>query len=682
MLSVNNYSIFILFSLLFFGSQNLFSKSTQGNPDLEHYIIVLNKEPALPSEHLKIQANQAFIEGVKNKIENDNGKILKIYSFVFVGFYVELNPSTVSTLLDNPDVRMIRKNDTVELFEDESPLANWGLDRIDQENLPLDNSYTPHFQGITSHSYIIDSGIRVSHKEFAGRIGEGFSALGEEDPANEDCNGHGTHVAGTVAGKTVGVANRSKIHSVRVFGCQGSTTYKIILDAMEWVAEHHKKPAVVNMSLGGGFFEPMNLAVKNLTDSGVHVVVAAGNSNSDACTFSPASAPEAITVAASDKEDKLAGFSNWGSCVDIIAPGVHITSASSQSDSDYVAYSGTSMASPHVAGVAAQLLQAYYKLSPEKLADLLEKSANKGKIQNTKGSRNSLLYTSEIGTLPYVTTYEDKVIRFPKKRTVIKGFARDPRGGIKSVKWSQESGPGTLVPLAPPPAWRSNLYLNNLSVGIYTFRFEALNYRGYTNSDTVRVIVSEGNLNPTPVFKENQRIQSSANLYLDARKSYDLDGTIESSLWEFVSGPNQPNLIDDGTNIKTTVKDFIPGTYQFALTLTDNEGGVANKTAEVFVNSPPMLDQGKDQVLEWPMNSTSLTGSAYDLDGHINYTDSWQTAGPSNATIVDRYSLTSEIKNLEIGTYTFALRARDDFGEFTIKRVKIEVVDAIADQGL
>ena len=237
----------------------------------------------------------------------------------------------------------------------------WGLDRTDQRALPLDDSYTLPFNvtGSNVHVYVIDTGINADHTEFAGRVGEGMDfASDPDDEIPDDCNGHGTHCAGTVLGTNFGVAPGATLHGVKVLNCGGSGSFGDVISGMEWVADNHElmhpgTQAVVSMSLGGGFSQAVNDAVDKLVDAGITTVVAAGNSNTDACTSSPASAPRAITVGATASDDKRAGFSNYGRCVDIFAPGVGIKSAWIGGDNAENTISGTSMATPHVAGVAA-----------------------------------------------------------------------------------------------------------------------------------------------------------------------------------------------------------------------------------------------------------------------------------------------------------------------------------------
>jgi hypothetical protein len=272
--------------------------------------------------------------------------------------------------------------------------ASWGLDRIDQRALPLDGNVTRRQTGLGVTTYIIDTGVYAGHSEFIGRVATGFSAVSDGN-GTEDCQGHGTHVAGTVAGSTYGVAPQATVVPVRVLDCSGSGSTAGVIAGIDWMIAHHTAgtPAVANLSLGGGYSPAMNAAVARAVADGIVMAVAAGNENADACGVSPASEASAVTVGATEASDARAYYSNYGSCVDIFAPGSSIVSAGTSSPTARRSLSGTSMATPHVAGAAALLLEVTPALTPAAVASALSISATPNVVTDPVGTANLLLYT-------------------------------------------------------------------------------------------------------------------------------------------------------------------------------------------------------------------------------------------------------------------------------------------------
>ncbi|ANZ37940.1 hypothetical protein BBK82_19650 [Lentzea guizhouensis] len=297
-----------------------------------------------------------------------HGSVRHTFSTALNGFSVNgMSEQQARRLAADPAVDFVERN-TFATIQGTQTNPTWGLDRIDQASLPLNRSYTYPNTASNVTAYILDTGIRKTHVDFENRAADGYDFISNDSVA-QDCNGHGTHVAGTVGGKSYGVAKQVKLVGVRVLDCAGSGPWDGIIRAIDWVTQNAKKPAVVNMSLGGsGTNSSLENAVRRSIGSGVTYVLAGGNSGQDACTFTPARTPEAITVGASDRSDRRsiwsAGSSNHGRCLDIWAPGSEIVSASHSSDTGTRSMGGTSMASPHVAGAAALYLSANPSATP------------------------------------------------------------------------------------------------------------------------------------------------------------------------------------------------------------------------------------------------------------------------------------------------------------------------------
>ncbi len=320
------------------------------------------------------------------------GNITFVYQHALKGFAAKLAPDAAAALATNPRVAYVEPDQVVHAFPSQTP-ATWGLDRIDQRDLPLNNTYNYNQTGQTVHAYIIDTGMRATHQQFTGRVGNGADFVGDGQGTN-DCNGHGTHVAGTTGGTTYGVAKLVTLHAVRVLNCQGSGTNSGVIAGVNWVTANHGSPAVANMSLGGGISTALDSAVTNSVNSGVSYAVAAGNSNANACNSSPARAPAANTVGSTTSTDARSSFSNFGTCLDIFAPGSSITSSWNTSDTATNTISGTSMASPHVAGAIALYLQTNPGATPSAVTNALIANSTLNHVTNAgSGSPNRLLYS-------------------------------------------------------------------------------------------------------------------------------------------------------------------------------------------------------------------------------------------------------------------------------------------------
>ena len=337
------------------------------------YIVVMENDVAISSE---------YDADVVDRFDSING------------YLAEMSAEEAAEVAADDSVAFVEQNRTVSVADVQDNPPSWGLDRVDQLDLPLDDSYEYLGDGSGVTAYIVDTGILASHEDFTGRVGEGYDFVdGDSDPT--DCNGHGTHVAGTIGGSTYGLAKEATLVGVRVLDCAGSGSFAGVIEGIDWVAENASGPSVANMSLGGGYSEAVNAAVDSAVSAGVTFAVAAGNETQDACNVSPASTESAITVAATDPDDARAYFSNYGTCVDVFAPGTDITSAWIDGDDATNTISGTSMASPHVAGAAAVHLSLNPDASTDEVADWVTGNAGADKVTDVQGSPNLLLHTGE-----------------------------------------------------------------------------------------------------------------------------------------------------------------------------------------------------------------------------------------------------------------------------------------------
>ncbi|MGN9776654.1 S8 family peptidase [Micromonospora sp. H33] len=334
-------------------------------------------------------ARTAVPDRAAKLVKRYGGNVGDVYTAALTGFSATMTAGQARRLAADPAVAYVEQDQVLAAVATQSN-PPWGLDRIDQRNLPLSRSFTYPNTASNVRAYIIDTGIRTTHTQFGGRASWGTNTV---DSNNTDCNGHGTHVAGTVGGSTYGVAKQVRLVAVKVLNCSGSGTTTGVVNGVNWVTANAVKPAVANMSLGGGASSALDNAVANSVASGITYAVAAGNSSANACNYSPARTASALTVGSTTSSDARSSFSNYGSCLDIFAPGSSILSAYRTSDTATATLSGTSMAAPHVAGAAALVLSANPSWSPSQVGGYLTSNATTGKVTNAgSGSPNRLLF--------------------------------------------------------------------------------------------------------------------------------------------------------------------------------------------------------------------------------------------------------------------------------------------------
>ncbi|RNF82354.1 S8 family serine peptidase [Montanilutibacter psychrotolerans] len=469
---------------------------TVDRPVAGEYIVVLKKEAASLTGEVSLMGGvrRSPVATIAQQMaRSHNGRLLRTYKKALRGFVVKADDKALARLLADNRVAYVQENGIVQLFDTQAN-AVWSLDRIDQRDLPLSGSYTYDTTAAGVHAYVIDTGIRADHTEFTGRLGAGFTSE-LDGRGTEDCQGHGTHVAGTVGGTRWGVAKGVTVHPVRVFGCGRTTTGDKILAGIDWVTENHVKPAVVNMSLGGPADQAEDDAVQAMIDSGVITVIAAGNNNGDACLNSPARLPAAITVGATMSNDRRpdtadwgalpAQGSNYGACLDIFAPGDNITSASRTGSQASTSMSGTSMAAPAVAGAAALYLAVHPLATQAEVAQALINSSTPNKVTNQGvGSPNRLLYSifagggNPPGNVAPVANFSSSVnglvVQFTDSST-------DSDGNIASHLWTFGDGTTSAAP-SPKKTYTA--------AGTYTVTLKVTDDDGATHTKTASVTVA------------------------------------------------------------------------------------------------------------------------------------------------------------------------------------------------
>jgi subtilisin family serine protease len=377
--------LLVLGTAVLVGASFATAATAQSDAASRSYIVVLKGSVA--SSDVAAEHSQRF-----------GAKISHLYQFALRGYAARIPDSQLDRIRQDARVAYIELDGTMRANATQTN-ATWGLDRIDQRALPLSTTYTYSSTGSGVTAYIIDTGIRFSHNDFGGRAVSGVDQI--DGGTADDCHGHGTHVAGTVGGTTYGVAKSVRLVAVRVLNCSGSGATSGVIAGVDWVTGNHQagQPAVANMSLGGGASSSLDTAVRNSIADGVSYAVAAGNGNilgfaANACNYSPARVAEAMTISATDRTDRKASWANYGSCVDWFAPGVGITSDWSTSNTATNTISGTSMATPHTAGVAAQYLQGNPSASPSQVRTALFNLTTKGVVSSSNTTNNHLLFTN------------------------------------------------------------------------------------------------------------------------------------------------------------------------------------------------------------------------------------------------------------------------------------------------
>jgi len=558
------------------------------------------------------------------------GDMSRMYSTAINGFVVKSGrPNAVKRLLNDPRVDFIEADQVVTLNATQNN-ATWGLDRIDQANLPLNNTYNYDADGTGVNAYVVDTGVRITHNLFGGRGQSGFTSINDGNGTN-DCQGHGTHVAGTIGSSTYGVAKNVTIHAVRVLGCDGSGTNSGVIAGVDWVAGNYQAPAVANMSLGGGASSALDNAVNAAVSAGVSMVVAAGNDNSNACSYSPARAANAITVGSTTSSDSRSSFSNYGSCLDIYAPGSSITSTWSTSNSATNTISGTSMAAPHVAGVAALYLDDNPGATPAQVQAAIEAAAIPNKVSDARsGSPNLLLNNFSGGGTPPDPDPDpvDGVLTNGQAVTGLSGaqgsqtfFTLDVPAGATDLSFVMSGGSGDAdmyvrfgsAPTTSTYDCRPYRNGNNETCNISnvqggTYHVMLRGYSSYSGTSLVGSFTPPSGGGGGGDFFENTN-----------------NVTISSGAPSTVSSPI--NVTRTGASGTITVKADIKHTYRGDLSVKIFAPNGASGTVHARTNSG---DSGDDLLLNVNLNAGTIESSGQwrlEVTDHANYDggyiDSW-----------------------------------------------------------
>jgi serine protease len=533
---------------------------TVGAPIAGQYIVVFKRE-ALHGADAQTRGPSAV--DLTAELANRHGLQADLaFEHALQGFVASASERQLNALLKDPRIDFIEQDGVISI-DATQPGPSWGLDRADQRNLPLDAGYTYTTTAANVRAYIIDTGIHASHADFGGRVGGGYTAI-LDGRGTADCNGHGTHVAGTVGGANWGVAKGVRLVPVRVLGCTGTGTTSGVLAGIDWVTANHVKPAVANMSLGGGASTALDVAVQNSIAAGVSYVVAAGNNGANACAYSPARVADAITVGATTSTDSRASFSNYGTCLDLFAPGQFIASAWHTSNGASNSISGTSMAAPHVAGAAAIFLSANPGATPAAVAAALIANATPNKVIGTgAGSANRLLFIAAGGTAPPDAA---PIAAFTWSCTYLacsfNGGGSTDDIGISSYGWNFGDGATASGSLATRSFAAAGTYSVSLTV------------RDTANQASTRVhavtVTAPPNLPPTARFSWSC---SGLTCTFNGAGSSDDQG-IASYAWSFGDGST-------GSGVSTSRTFAAYANYSVSLTVRDGANQAHTHTAVV-----------------------------------------------------------------------------------------------------
>ncbi len=623
----------------------------------------------------------ADVDGHSRTITASEGsRAERVYRYALEGFAADLTPTAVARIQQRPEVAFVEQDQIMSITTTQAPTPSWGLDRIDQRNLPLNNSYTYNTTGAGVHFYGIDTGILYTHLDFGGRASPGVDEI---IPANGalDCNGHGTHTSTTAAGTTYGVAKAMTVIGVRVLDCSGSGSNAGVIAGVDWVTANAIKPAVANMSLGGGFSAALNQAVANSVTSGVVYSISAGNSNVSACTQSPAAEPSAITVAATMINDARASFSNFGTCVDIFAPGVNITAGwiGVPTNQATNTISGTSMSAPHVSGVVGLYLQANPTATPLQVVTALTTNATNGLVTSPgAGSPNKLLYMGFIGgtgnqpPTAAISAPANNSSFVQGTSVTFTGSGNDPEDGTltgASLVWTSningQIGTGT------------SFSTTTLSVGVHTITLTATDSHGAPGIASITVIITPLGGNNPPVANWTYSCTQTLLCRFDGTSSTDDHGIVSYSWQIGTRAPMTGAIVQAQWSVTEPTK-----TVTVTLTVKD-AGGLSNSLTKQAVIVPTGTNQPPVAMITGPANNSSLTqGTSVTFQGTGNDPEDGTLTG---ASLVWTSNINGQIgtgtsfstSGLSVGVHTITLTAKDSQGATGTASITVTVTAVV-----
>lgn len=596
----------------------------------------------------------------KSKELKDKGaSVDKTFKNTIKGAAIKATPAEAANIAKTPGVASVEVDLPVSVSDTQTN-APWGLDRMDQQALPLSGTFTAEANaGKGVDVYIVDSGIRADHSEFTGRIASGWSRI-TDGTGVTDCNGHGTHVAGTAAGAKYGVAKSATIIPVRVFGCSGSGYTSDVIAGLDWVASHHQagKPAVVNLSLGGTASASLDTAMNAIINEGVTATVAAGNSATDACTASPARVPAAITVASSDRTDGQSSFSSFGSCVDMYAPGSSVLSAWYTGTTATATSSGTSMAAPHVAGAAAVLLSRNPALTPAQVSTELNNTATTGVIKNaTAGTPNRLLFLNQTTTTTTPAPVTQPTAPAPKAPNAPTSVTATAKTGGASLSWTKGSDNGTVLTKQTIHVYEGTTKIQSLDLGgeytsanlngfpggkTYTYTLTATNSAGTSpesaksNAITTPVTVKAPSA-PTAV----KATAATGAAIVSWTKGNDGGSPLTSQVITVYSGTTVVKTVTvPASTTSSSIAGLYNGTYYTFSVKAVNSIGISPESAKSAAITP---------IAKAPSSAVSVKATANDNSANVSWTRGSENGAPLTSQVITVYSGITKIGTVTIG---------------------------------